>query len=727
MKIYYITENRYFKTFDGRIWSSTYQGYYWWPKLISVFSQVIVVARVKKIKRISKNYILVSGNNINFYELPNFIGPLGIVANLGKLIKRFKKLDYYGSAVIVNLPSIFSFFLIKILANYPYSVFVVGDPEKVYSRGVSKNFFRFFIQYYLTATQKILCNHTSTISYVTKNQLQKRYPANKAIFSNNFSDVDLCDNDFVKKSKVYKNNVSYQIVFVGNFYELCKGQIELIRSFTILNQVKKFHFTMIGGGKYLDKCKRLSKRLKINNLRFTGSVDRQKIINILRNSDVFILPSKSEGMPRALIEAMAQGIVCLSTPVGGISEILSKEQLIDQVSPWSIANKILKLTDNTPLMNKIAHRNLQISKKFNDTNQRIIREKFFSEIIKITTNYLSLGYDLQRPTITVIMSAYNAERYIVESVNSILGQSFRDFEIIIFDDASTDKTRDILKKMAIDDERIKLILKRKNYGQKGFINNLNHGLKLAKGKYIARMDADDISDLNRFKIQVKYLELHSEIFLVSSRAKIINENNKVLYFSKKIKNNKIKKYLEKKNVLFHSSIMFRNLKDFQLKYRSKILFGQDYDLYLRLILAKKRIIQLNQLLIKFRVQKNLKKDLKKRTFQLLFGKISRHFYSQKLKRGFDDYQIFDPKNILNINFQSTKIKDLLELQISQSLKEQNTKKTLKLFRIYFQNHKPSIKILFFYLLFRFNIIFILLRYYKIKFYFYLIIIWFIHF
>jgi len=107
------------------------------------------------------------------------------------------------------------------------------------------------------------------------------------------------------------------------------------------------------------------------------------------------------------------------------------------------------------------------------------------------------------------MSVYNGAKYLAKALDSIINQSFNDFEFIIFEDGSTDNSLEILKKYAVSDSRITLIEKEKNIGIKGFIENLNSGLKIAKGKLIARMDQDDISLLNRFEKQIKYLLLES--------------------------------------------------------------------------------------------------------------------------------------------------------------------------------------------------------------------------
>lgn len=115
-----------------------------------------------------------------------------------------------------------------------------------------------------------------------------------------------------------------------------------------------------------------------------------------------------------------------------------------------------------------------------------------------------------KPRISIVMSAYNVEKYIAESINSILRQSFRDFELIIVNDGSTDRTQSVID--SFDDKRlIKIVNPRHD-----FIESLNTGMATAKGKYVARMDADDIMHVDRLRIQHALMEENPEITVCTS-------------------------------------------------------------------------------------------------------------------------------------------------------------------------------------------------------------------
>src|SRR3989337_2996755 len=123
--------------------------------------------------------------------------------------------------------------------------------------------------------------------------------------------------------------------------------------------------------------------------------------------------------------------------------------------------------------------------------------------------------------VSVIMSVYNGERHLRESVDSILNQTFQDFEFIIINDGSKDQSKYILE--SYKDERIKLI-HNKNMG---LTKSLNIGISIAKGKYIARQDADDISEPERLKTQYDFMEANPGLGLIGSQFEVIKENGEI--------------------------------------------------------------------------------------------------------------------------------------------------------------------------------------------------------
>jgi glycosyltransferase involved in cell wall biosynthesis len=129
-----------------------------------------------------------------------------------------------------------------------------------------------------------------------------------------------------------------------------------------------------------------------------------------------------------------------------------------------------------------------------------------------------------KPLISVVMSVYNAQKYLKYSIESILNQTYQNFEFIIINDGSTDRSLEIIEKYKLEDKRIVLI-SREN---RGLIASLNEGIAISKGKYIARMDSDDISLPDRLKEQVEFMEKNEDIDVVGCYFQLIDKTSKVI-------------------------------------------------------------------------------------------------------------------------------------------------------------------------------------------------------
>ena len=200
------------------------------------------------------------------------------------------------------------------------------------------------------------------------------------------------------------------------------------------------------------------------------------------------------------------------------------------------------------------------------------------------------------PLISVIMSVYNGEKYIKESIDSILKQTYKHFEFIIVDDYSEDSTNYILT--SLFDPRVKLI---KNSRRLGQAMSLNKAINKSKGKYIARQDHDDISVTDRLMNQVRFMEKNPKIGLLGSNGTLINEQSDIIK-EYDVPSNclKIKWSLLFRNQFLHSSVMIRSsiLQKFKLLYVD-YKFSQDFDLWLK-IASFSCLENVNEKLIKIR-------------------------------------------------------------------------------------------------------------------------------
>jgi glycosyltransferase involved in cell wall biosynthesis len=183
---------------------------------------------------------------------------------------------------------------------------------------------------------------------------------------------------------------------------------------------------------------------------------------------------------------------------------------------------------------------------------------------------------IKKPLISVIMPVYNCEKFVAEAVQSILNQSYGFFEFLIIDDCSTDSTLTIIKNFT--DERIKIIEKPENFG---YTNSLNLGLDIAQGKYVARMDGDDVSLPNRFEKQVRFLELHTNVVICGTQYQILDSD---VIVSKPSNFEDIKLAMLEESAIGHPTAMLRleTLKANGIKYNTNREPAEDFDLWVRL-------------------------------------------------------------------------------------------------------------------------------------------------
>lgn len=204
----------------------------------------------------------------------------------------------------------------------------------------------------------------------------------------------------------------------------------------------------------------------------------------------------------------------------------------------------------------------------------------------------------QNPEISVVMSVYNSEKYLAEAIESILNQTFTNFEFIIINDGSTDSSLGIIESYKAKDDRIELISRQ----NKGLPASLNEGIAIAKGKYIARMDADDISLPKRLEKQYEFMEANEVIGVCGSWAWV---------FSEKPSKNKLRRHPQEHDELsvkllfsvcfIHPSVIMRKavLDELDYVYNTDFINSQDYELWSRLV-ENTRFFNIQQPLIYYR-------------------------------------------------------------------------------------------------------------------------------
>lgn len=260
----------------------------------------------------------------------------------------------------------------------------------------------------------------------------------------------------------------------------------------------------------------------------------------------------------------------------------------------------------------------------------------------------------KNPLVSVIIPCYNAEKYVEFSIRSMMSQTYRNLEIIITDDCSTDGTFYILQKLAKKDSRIKLY---KNEINLKIVKTLNNMILQANGKYIARMDADDISLPKRIEKQVAFLEQNTDISFLGTNAFLIDEKNFVIGKSHlPLSPNDINIYIKYANPFFHPTIMLRSDIIKKMRYNEEFFSAEDYELWKR-ISSVCKASNLKDCLLKYRI-------LKTSVSNNFVTKNRQEFLLNILSQPIDDevYKLSDKRVIANLLITKSRTK-LAEVSI----------------------------------------------------------------
>ncbi len=239
--------------------------------------------------------------------------------------------------------------------------------------------------------------------------------------------------------------------------------------------------------------------------------------------------------------------------------------------------------------------------------------------------------------ITILMPVYNGEKYIKEAIDSILNQTYKNFEFLIINDGSTDDSAEIVK--SYKDSRIRLLVNEHNLG---LTSTLNIGLREAKGEYIARMDVDDISLPDRLKQQAAFLDAHPDVGIVGTSFIRINKDSTFFDVPVVLRyDDDLQMQLLYENPFVHGSIMFKKSLLIKLRepyYRSGFEGAEDYDLWSRLAEITK-VRNMSEILYKYRINPGGITATRKKIQQEKTKFISKNNYKDAKPSDFNIVQI----------------------------------------------------------------------------------------
>lgn len=226
-----------------------------------------------------------------------------------------------------------------------------------------------------------------------------------------------------------------------------------------------------------------------------------------------------------------------------------------------------------------------------------------------------------QPLLTVIMPVYNGEEYLRPAIDSVLAQTFTDFELIIMNDGSTDASREILE--TYHDKRIRLVHQK----NRGLVGTLNRAIGLAQGEYIARHDCDDVSRRDRFELQVQYLNEHQDVGLLGSSYRLLNDEEKVIgRFIPFLDDTTVRQDFLLHNPFGHGTVMFRRSTVDEIGLYAPLKYTEDYEYWWRFAGASK-VVNLPEPLYDWRVlQSSMSRTRQARSNWMLINRLRKKIW-----------------------------------------------------------------------------------------------------
>lgn len=330
--------------------------YEYWKDYLTYFDDVTVVARVKNIETVTAEYKQSSGPNVKFFDLPYYIGPRQMIIALPKLIFRVHKAVALNDKFLLRSGNVTNFLWLfillykrKYLREYPGNI-------RLGVKGVAgSNIVTETLSMFLDGLARLQGRFSQANSFVS-DYCKKLYGSSKPgyVFSSFQSDeID------VRKTSYHVSD-DLKVISVGRL-EGEKGHLDLIKAISIIrDQNVPVTLHLVGAGRQAARLEEAVEKYKINCVFYGAISDRKVLFDLLKRSDVYVIPSLTEGMPRALLEAMAVGLPCIGTSVGGIPEVLSQQALVAPAMPKCLANKIREFYSSLDLRRDQGQRNASL-------------------------------------------------------------------------------------------------------------------------------------------------------------------------------------------------------------------------------------------------------------------------------------------------------------------------------------------------------------------------------
>ena len=386
------SDYRYCQTPDGVVWTDGPCHYRFLTRYLTVFDRVNVIARMSAVAQPEGNWQRADGAGVSFSPLPFYLGPLQYLLRAHRVRRAAREAVSPNDALILNAPGqIGSCVATTINRSRPYAVQVLGDPYDVFAPGVIRHPLRGFLRWWCSARLRHQVRHATAALYVTQKALQARYPC--AGYSVGISDVDLPPEAFVAEARsASPTDAPLRLVSVGTMTQMYKGFDVLIDAVAQLVRARfDVRLVLVGDGQYRATLEQQVRQQQLSaHVSFRGQLATgARVRDELDAAQLFVLPSRTEGLPRALVEAMARGLPCLASRVGGIPELLPDEDMLLPGDATTLAVAIRRVASDPHTLISMSRRNLAKAAEYRAKALGQRRTEFYRHLADCTATWLA--------------------------------------------------------------------------------------------------------------------------------------------------------------------------------------------------------------------------------------------------------------------------------------------------------------------------------------------------
>jgi glycosyltransferase involved in cell wall biosynthesis len=385
-------ESRYEVDASGACWTVGAPGYEFWTRYLSIFDSVSVAARVKRVPSAAPEATRVDGPGVSVLPLPYFVGPLGYLERRRAYTRSMRSAIARSEAVLLRVPGMAGTVASRFLQGRPYAVEVVGDPYEVFSSGASRHPARAFFRWLFTRSLRKVVAEADVVCYVSSHALPQRYPPRSARLVTYYSSIELGASAFADSPR-HRHDGALRLVTVGSLEQPYKGVDTVLSALrTCRDRGTEAHLTVVGDGRLRGSLEALAGRLGIADMvTFTGQLSAAGVRRHLDEAHAFVLASRTEGLPRAMIEAMARGLPCIGTNVGGIPELLSADEMVAPGDSEGLARLIDILASQSDAYSEASSRNLLTATQYRDDVLKARRDAAYDVLRSITESAIDSG------------------------------------------------------------------------------------------------------------------------------------------------------------------------------------------------------------------------------------------------------------------------------------------------------------------------------------------------